>query len=120
MEQPMNTSTAIPRGSTEYVEATVTIDVTLDMTVELALTRGNNDHTWLPATWEGDPGTTRTARTTVPVTFDDDYPHTAYTLYARLTDTPEEPIIRAGTIYILGTTDTTPLPPAGGINGGTP
>lgn len=94
--------TAIPRGSTEYVEATVTVDVPLDMTVELALTRGNNDHVWLPATWQGDVGTTRTARTTNPVTFDDDYPRSAYSLFARLTDTPEEPIVRVGTVYILG------------------
>lgn len=113
-------TTAIPRGSTEYIEATLTLDVPLDMTVELALTRGNNDHVWLPAVWIGTVGTTRTAQTATPVTFDDDYPRSNYTLYARLTDTPEEPIIRVGTVYVLGSTDTEPLPPVGGIDGGTP
>lgn len=112
------TTIAIPRGSTEYVEASVTADVTLNMGVELALTRGGTGHVWIPATWQGDPGTTRTARTAAPVTFDDDYPQPSYTLYARLTDTPEEPIIRVGTVYVIGSTDAPPPLPSDVIDGG--
>lgn len=56
--------------------------------------------------------------TTSPVTFDDNYPHAAYSLHVRLTDTPEEPIIRVGTIYVLGGTDVIPPIPEDVIDGG--
>jgi hypothetical protein len=101
LEVPVN-PISIPRGSVEYVEATLVADVSLDMGVEIALGRGSETKTWLPAVWAGDSGTTRTARTASPVEFDDTYPRSAYSLYVRLTDTPEEPITRVGTVYILG------------------
>lgn len=118
-QNPMTTKLTIPRGSVEYVEATVTADLTLDMTIELSLSRGNT-HTWLPATWQGAAGTTRVAQTTSPITFGDDYPYSSYSLYARLADAPEAPIIYIGPVLITGTTTTVPTPPTGDvIDGGT-
>lgn len=99
---------SIPRGSIEYIESTIPSDVPLTMGVEMSLTRGGSDPVWLPAEWKGDPGTTRTARSSAPITFDDNYPHAAYTLSVRLSDSPEIPIIRVGTIYILGPTGVAP------------
>jgi hypothetical protein len=118
MEQHMTKNLSIPRGSVEYIEATVTADVSLTMPVELSLSRGTT-HTWLPATWQGAAGTTRTAQTTAPITLGDDYPAAAYSLFARLTDTPEQPIIACGMVTILGTPNTVPVPD-GWIDGGTP
>lgn len=89
----------IPRGSIEYITATVTADVPLTMPVELSLSRGDQ-HTWLPATWEGTPGETRNVRTTNVVTFDDTFEHRTYSVCVRLTDNPEVPIVNAGSLNI--------------------
>ena len=89
----------IPRGSIEYVTATITADVTLDMPAELSLSRGNL-HNWVPATWENTPAETRNLRTTNVITFGDAYPHTSYTVMIRLADNPEAPLINAGSLYI--------------------
>lgn len=89
----------IPRGSVEYITATVTADVPLTMPVELSLSRGDT-HTWLPATWEGAPGETRNVRTLNVVTFDDTYEASAYSVCVRLTDNPEMPVIDAGRLNI--------------------
>ena len=91
----------IPRDSVEYVRAPVTADVDLGMGVEISIRYGTAAHVWLPATWVGTLGPSRTARTTTQVTFSAAlYPKPAYTVYVRLTDTPEVPIIEAGTIKI--------------------
>jgi hypothetical protein len=94
----------IPRGSVEYLHTPVTSDVTLAdvMVVAIAVGRtGTETYTWLPATWEGTAGTTRTARTTSAVTLSAaSYPLRKYTIYVKLTDTPEAPIIDAGTLTI--------------------
>lgn len=89
----------IPRGSIEYITATVTADIPLTMPVELSLSRGDT-HTWLPATWEGAPAETRNVRTTNVVTFDDTYPQKSYSVMVRLADNPETPLIRAGELEI--------------------
>jgi hypothetical protein len=90
-----------PRGTVEYVKATVTADVALTMTVQIALTNSGSTHTWLPAEWTGSSGTMRTARTSSAVTFDvATYPKSTYQVYVKLTDAPEAPIIRAGQITI--------------------
>lgn len=93
----------IPRGSVEYVTATVTADVALTdaTTVRLALTRRGEDHDWIDAAWTGAEGTTRACRTSNPVTFDTDtIPGDLVDVFIQLTDSTEIPIIEAGTIKI--------------------
>jgi hypothetical protein len=96
-----------PRGTIEYVKALVKADVTLDDTVSvsLSLSTGNDSigyvHTWLTGAWEGAAGTQRTARTASAVTFDSAYPKGTYSLFVKLTDSPEIPLINAGTVRVL-------------------
>jgi hypothetical protein len=80
-------------GTTEFITVTVTADVELDtQTVAVSIDQGA---TWLPCTWTGDdPSTTRTARTTDPVTFTT--AHASGTAYVKVTDDPEAPVIDAG------------------------
>lgn len=99
----MTTAITVPRGSEEYVKARVVADVTLDVTVgvEISLSTGNPAaHVWLPAVWTGTESTTRIARTSSAVEFDETYPDKTYSVYVRLTDSPEAPILRAGTLTI--------------------
>ena len=92
---------SLPRTTHEYLEATIgPANVTLDTeTVELSLTHGDADHAWLPATWLGEPGTTRVARTTSPVDLSS-YDEEQYGLYVRVTATPETPVIYVGRVRI--------------------
>lgn len=102
----MSNEPVYPRGTVEYVKAVVTADVTLtdSMTVELSLSTGNNNigytHNWLTGAWDGTEATTRTARTGSAVTFDSTYPKGSYTLFVRLTDNPEVPLINAGQVRV--------------------
>ncbi|MBA2952092.1 hypothetical protein GON03_18935 [Nocardioides sp. MAH-18] len=92
-----------PRGSTELLEGSVKANVTLDMGVELALSRDgiHVDTAWHPAVWVGDPGTTRTARTTAVIELDDAYPEELYGLYARLdVANGETPVIHVGRVHL--------------------
>lgn len=83
-------------GSEEYLTVTVTADVELDaQPVSISI---DNKATWLPATWVGDPGTTRKARTSSPVTFS--ATPRAYSVHVKVTDSPEVPIIRAGSFSV--------------------
>lgn len=97
------TDIKIPQTSKEYVSATVTADVTLNaQTVEIAIRAGTEAaFTWLPAQWLGSAGTTRQCRTTNPVDFTAvAYPKTPYEVYVRVTDTPEIPLLHAGTLTV--------------------
>lgn len=107
------TPTSYPRGTTEYVSAIVTGNVELEdaMTVEISLSIGNPPvHTWLPGEWEGadqasGSGPTarhkRRARTASALTLAaPDYPLTKYTVYTRVSDNPEVPIMKAGVLTI--------------------
>lgn len=102
----MTVTPTYPSGTEEYVKAVVRADVTLtdSMTVELSLSTGNGTtgytHDWLTGAWEGDEGTTRTARTALPVLFDATYPGPTYALFVRLTDNPEVPIMSAGVVRV--------------------
>lgn len=106
----MTGSITIPRGSVEYVTATVTLTnppgaVLGAQTVTISIRPDTNPptaHVWLPATWVGaTPAATRQARTTSPVTFDTaGYPARTYWVFVRLVDNPETPILQAGTITI--------------------
>lgn len=102
----------IPRGSVDYVSGPVTAadaatgaPIVLDtQVVKIALTQAGATHAWLPAGWVGTAGSTRTARTSTPVTFaGDEYPAGQYGVYVQVTDTAEIPIIRIGTIQVTGT-----------------
>lgn len=93
----------IPRGSVEYVTAEVEADVTLDdtVTVEVSVDRGT--HSWLAAEWTGTAGTTRSLRTSTPVTFSTgSYPAANYSVFVRVTDNPEVVVLSAGTLSIAG------------------
>ena len=91
-------STSYVAGSVEYLTVTVTADVTLgSQPVALSLDRGV---TWLPATWQGDPGTTRQARTDEPVTFTRPSPYRDTPVLVRVTDNPEVPLIAAGSYAV--------------------
>lgn len=82
----------------EYLGVTVTANVVLDsQPVSIAFDR---DGTWHPATWIGVAGTTRTAQVLVN---DSIIPtsRSATSVYVRVTDNPEVPIIRAGQLEIL-------------------
>lgn len=92
---------AIPYGSVEYVKAPITADVNLDMTVDLSIVPLGGPYVWQAGTWLGDPGTTRTVRTTSPVEFSTAaYPSRYVAVHARLTDTPEAPVIYCGRITL--------------------
>jgi hypothetical protein len=84
----------IPAGSIEYLKAPITADVNLDtQPVTLSI---DNKATWLPAQWVGTVGLTRTARTTSAVT----WAAGSYVVYAKVTDSPEAPIIKCGTVTV--------------------
>lgn len=91
------------RGSVENVHCPVTADVDLEdsMTVAIAIGRTGETYTWLAGTWDGAVGTTRTAVTATPVTFSlAAYPRSLYSVYVKVTDAPETPIIHAGQLTI--------------------
>jgi hypothetical protein len=94
---------SIPRGSDEILLCPVTADVELDaQSVAIAVGRASdNTYTWLAAEWTGTAGTTRTAATSDPVELTAAaYPLRNYEVYVKVTDTPEVPIIHAGTLVI--------------------
>jgi hypothetical protein len=95
---------SIPRGSVENLHTPVTADVSLTVAMTVAIAIGRNSdgtYTWLTSEWEGDEATTRTAVTSTPVTFSAaNYPLRNYTVYVKVTDTPEVPVIEAGQLVI--------------------
>jgi hypothetical protein len=85
----------IIRGSIEYLEVTVTCDFTLNtQPVEFSF----DQTVWRTATWQGSAGTTRTARLLL------DSSNTpagrSATIWVRITDDPEIPILDAGRLNI--------------------
>lgn len=105
----MTSELEIPRGSVEFVGATVTEVNGLDLnqaTIKMAVTASGSTHTWLTAQWDGaqwtdDDGTHRKVRTSAPVTFAADAATGSYTIYVQPTDSPETPIVRAGVIKLV-------------------
>lgn len=81
----------------EYLEVDVTASVPLgdSVTVAFSLDRGA---TWLSAAWVGTEGLQRTAAHLLDTAGigEDDYP-----VWVKLTDSPEVPIIKAGTISVV-------------------
>jgi len=105
----MTSELEMPRGSVDFVGATVTEVNGLDLnqaTIKMAVTASGSDHTWLAAQWDGaqwtdEDGTHRKVRTSSPVTFAVDATTSSYTIYVQLTDSPEVPILRAGVIKMI-------------------
>ncbi len=90
------TQRVIYRGTTEYLDVTVTCDVELgSQAVAISFDRD----TWLNAAWIGSAGTTRTCRVLVA---DANLPAGRdANVFVRVTDTPEIPVILAGPIKIV-------------------
>lgn len=90
--------------STEYVEAVVTSDVTLDAQVVefvISSTAPVDGTVWTAGAWAGSAGTTRTARILVgPTDGALDPGKGRYTVYVRVVDTPEIPVIEAGVLQL--------------------
>lgn len=92
----------IAATSIEYVEATVTADITLGaQTVHMAIITGDDDPQagdWKTAAWAGS-GTTANARILVgpgqAITLAQD---TAYTVWVKITTSPETPVLRCYTL----------------------
>lgn len=82
-------------GSEVYIETTITADVELDaQTVTISVDDGT---TWLTAAWQGDAGTTRTARTSSVVDIDTALPVKGiYAVKAKVDDGTETEVIRCG------------------------
>jgi hypothetical protein len=87
----------INRGTTDFLDVIVRADVDLGaQTVAVSFDRT----TWLPATWIGDVGITRSCRVLIDASnIPDD--RNAATVFVRVTDTPEVPVISAGLVKIL-------------------
>lgn len=87
------------RGATEYVEASITADVTLgSQTVALSFDGGT---TWVTAAWQGSAGTTRTAQTSSPVVVSSTFTTPGvYKLLARVTDASETTIVKCGGVDV--------------------
>lgn len=85
------TDVAYPIGTTEYIKAIVTADITLDAQPVAISIDGKT--TWLPGTWLGSAGQTRTVRTTDVYTFATKL--SPRSVYVRVTDSSEIPIIKA-------------------------
>lgn len=95
----MSTRT-VDHGGEEYVEATIAADVELHtQTVTLSFDGGT---TWLPCTWQGNPDTTRIARTSSVVDVDTVIGDRGiYRLKAKLDTGTEEIIVSCGGIKVV-------------------
>jgi hypothetical protein len=93
----------IIQGTIEYLDVVVTADENLAGTVELSFDQGT---TWTAAAWLGTAATTRTARLLLDTTATTGtppvlvWPEGNYPVWVRLTDTPEIPIVSAGSLRV--------------------
>lgn len=97
----------IPAQSVEYLHGPVSASVVLDdQAVEVAFLakdeKAPDEQTsWIPASWEGEPGEARTWRLLIgPGTASPLNPGT-YTVWVRVTDSPEEPVRQHGPLKII-------------------
>lgn len=89
------TNLTMYRGSVEYIEVPMTVTGgTLDGVVEPSFDRT----TWTAATWLGSAGSSRTCRLLLNTTA---LTYGTHSVYVRLTDTPEIPVLLAGTLQVL-------------------
>ena len=87
----------IPVGSVEYLYADVTGDVALEGPVEMGLGVGADEVVWQEAQWVGDVGTSRSAR----LLLDGSLAVGTYYLFARVTDSPEVPVLSCGKVKVV-------------------
>lgn len=87
----------IPLGSVEYLYADITADVALDGSIEIGIGGPPNEATWQTAAWVGDVDLSRSAR----VLLDGSLALGTYLMWARITDSPEIPIIKCGKVKIV-------------------
>ncbi len=93
----------LPWGSRDWLYVTVTVEgATLDaQPVTVRLTpHGQPPGGWVPAGWVGAPGPTREARVLLGPGAALDPPPGTYLVAAQVTDTPEVPILPAGTLVV--------------------
>lgn len=93
----MSTQQKRNRASFEYLSIPVSANVTLSQTVQVAITRDQPEAgDWQTATWQGSAGTTRTARIGPigPLATGD------WLVFVRITDSPEIPVLLAGSLLI--------------------
>lgn len=90
----------IPEGSAEPLLAELTSELTTftDQPVYFGVSdTGGRPTTWHAGEWVGDPGKKRVARWNYDGTLP---PKRRYTVFARITDDPAQPVIRVGSIYV--------------------
>lgn len=90
----MTTARTFIQGTIEYLDVTVTADVNLTNDVDFSLDVGE---TWVAAEWIGSAALSRTARYLLDTT---EMARDVHTVLVRLADTPETPIVSAGSIRI--------------------
>lgn len=86
------------QGSREYLYADIRADRTLNtQVVELSISPVNTPMGWITATWVGTPGKFRAAQIMLDGTLIPDL----YYVFARITDSPEVPIIAVGRLRVV-------------------
>lgn len=86
-------------GTIEFLSVQVSANITLDVQlVELSIDKGA---TWLPCNWQGAASTARTARTDSPIEMVADEQNTVYPVWVRVTDSPEIPLMVAGSFSVV-------------------
>lgn len=91
------TEIEIVQGSVEYLFADVTADRTLDsQPVGIAIDTSTDGAVFADATWIGEAGLTRTCRLLLDGTLNVG----KYGVWVKITDSPEIPIIKAGSLRV--------------------
>lgn len=86
------------QGSREYLYADIRADRTLNtQVIELSISPVNTPMSWTPATWVGQAGKFRAAQIMLDGTLVPDL----YYVFARITDSPEVPIIAVGRLRVV-------------------
>lgn len=96
----------VSAASKEYIHGPVTASVVLDtQTVEIAFTAKTasvDDTTaWVPAEWEGDPGTTRSWRLLIGPGTATPLSPGVYQVWVRVTDVTEAPVRKHDLLTII-------------------
>lgn len=87
----------IPEGSIEYLYADLRADRLLNtQAVSMLITSKTVPGVWVAAQWTGTPSRARSAR----ILLDGTLARGTYSVYARITDIPEAPIISVGQLKI--------------------